>query len=36
MNAKVYREKIDQIDQTIKFCNFKISKGQELSIEEII
>lgn len=28
MNAKVYREKIDQVDQTIKFCNFKISKGQ--------
>jgi hypothetical protein len=36
MNAKVYREKIDQIDQTIKFCNFKMSKGQDISIEEII
>lgn len=33
MNAKVYREKIDQVDQTIKFCNFKISKGQEIPIE---
>lgn len=36
MNAKVYREKIDQIDQTIKLCNFKISKCQYISIEEII
>ena len=36
LSEKVCREKIDQIEQTIKFCNFKISKGKELSIAEIV
>jgi hypothetical protein len=32
----VFKEKIDQIEQTIKFCNFKVSKGKELTITEIV
>lgn len=36
LSEKVFNEKIDQIEQTIKFCNFKISKGKELSITEIV
>lgn len=36
LSEKVFREKIDQVEQTIKFCNFKISKGRELSITEIV
>jgi hypothetical protein len=36
LSEKVFREKIDQVEQTIKFCNFKISKGKELSITEIV
>ena len=28
LSEKVFREKVDQIEQTIKFCNFKISKGR--------
>lgn len=36
LSEKVFKEKIDQIEQTIKFCNFKISKGKELSITEIV
>jgi hypothetical protein len=28
LSEKVFREKIDQVEQTIKFCNFKISKGR--------
>jgi hypothetical protein len=27
---------MDQFDQTIKFCNFKISKGKDMPISEII
>lgn len=27
---------MDQIDQTIKFCNFKLSKSDKLSVSEII
>lgn len=27
---------MDQFDQTIKFCNFKISKGKDMSVSEII
>ena len=36
LSEKVFKEKIDQIEQTIKFCNFKISKGKELTITEIV
>lgn len=36
MSERVFKEKIDQIEQTIKFCSFKLSKGKELSISEII
>jgi hypothetical protein len=36
LSEKVFRERIDQIEQSIKFCNFKISKGRELSITEIV
>jgi hypothetical protein len=36
LSEKVFKEKVDQIEQTIKFCNFKISKGRELSITEIV
>lgn len=36
LSGKVYKEKMDQMDQTIKFCNFKISQGTEMPIEEII
>lgn len=34
--GELFKEKIDQFDQTIKFCNFKISKGKDMSIAEII
>lgn len=34
--SDLFKEKIDQFDQTIKFCNFKISKGKDMSIAEII
>lgn len=36
LSEKIFKEKVDQIEQTIKFCNFKISKGRELSITEIV
>ena len=36
LSEKVFKEKVDQIEQTIKFCNFKISKGRELSMTEIV
>ena len=36
LSENVFRERIDQIEQSIKFCNFKISKGRELSITEIV
>jgi hypothetical protein len=36
LSEKVFKEKVDQIEQTIKFCNFKISKGKELTITEIV
>lgn len=32
LTERVFKEKIDQIEQTIKFCNFKTSKTKELSI----
>ncbi len=35
LSEKVFKEKIDQMDQTIKFCNFKTSKSKELSMTEI-
>lgn len=28
LSERVFKEKIDQIEQSIKFCNFKISKGK--------
>ncbi len=28
VSERVYSKKIDQIDQNIKFCNFKLSKGK--------
>lgn len=34
--GELFKEKIDQLDQTIRFCNFKISKGKDMSIAEII
>ena len=34
--ASVLKEKIDQVDQSIKYCNFKESKGKQLSIAEIL
>jgi hypothetical protein len=36
ISAELFKEKIDQFDQTIKFCNFKISKGKDMSVSEII
>lgn len=36
LSEKVFREKVDQIEQTIRFCDFKISKGKQLSITEIV
>lgn len=32
MNYKIYKEKIDQIDQAIKFCNFKLSKSDKMTV----
>jgi hypothetical protein len=36
LSEKVFKEKVDQIEQTIRFCDFKISKGKQLSITEIV
>ena len=36
LSESIFKEKIDQLDQTIKFCNFKISKGKDMPISEII
>jgi len=36
ISTELFKEKIDQFDQTIKFCNFKISKGKDMSVSEII
>jgi hypothetical protein len=36
ISAEIFKEKMDQFDQTIKFCNFKISKGKDMPISEII
>lgn len=34
--GNILRDKIDQVDQSIKYCNFKESKGKQLSINEIL
>ena len=37
MSERAVKEKVDQIEQTIKFCNFKMSKGKKaLSVAEIV
>lgn len=37
IQSLVYQEKIDQIDQAIRYCNYKLNKGGKLlSLEEIL
>lgn len=36
LTAGILRERIDQVDQSIKYCTFKESKGKQLSINEIL
>ena len=36
LTASILRERIDQVDQSIKYCTFKESKGKQLSINEIL
>lgn len=36
LSVSILHERIDQIDQSIKYCTFKESKGKQLSINEIL
>jgi len=37
IQSLVYEEKIDQIDQSIRYCNYKLNKGGKMmSLEEIL
>ena len=37
IQSLVYQERIDQIDQAIRYCNYKLNKGGKLlSLEEIL
>lgn len=37
IQSLVYQEKIDQIDQAIRYCNYKLNKGGKMmSLEEIL